>query len=105
MSDYRWQVLEDARPAIANAFHDDGVVRVEVVAAFPDQSRFGVWLGTRTDADAQRLRTWPSTSERVRELLAAGGFRESDLGGLGVVVQSQESVDREYGGSWFNALR
>jgi hypothetical protein len=36
---------------------------------------------------------------------APHGFEEQDLGELVVVVESQETVDREYGGSWFYALR
>lgn len=48
MSDYRWQVLEDARSALTETFLPEGVVRVEYVAAFPDQAPFAVWLGTET---------------------------------------------------------
>jgi hypothetical protein len=33
------------------------------------------------------------------------GFEEQDLGELVVIVESQETVDREYDGSWFYALR
>lgn len=105
MRDYRWQVLEKAEPAIISAFRGDGVDRVEAVAAFPEHSRFGILLGTRTDAEAEQLRRSPSAAARVRQLLAAAGFQDPEVGGLVVTIQSQESVDREYDGSWFNALR
>ena len=42
VSDYRWQVLVNARPAIVAAFVDDGVVRVEYVSALPAQQPFAV---------------------------------------------------------------
>lgn len=103
--DYRWEVLEKAVPAIIDAFRGDGVNRVEAVAAFPVQSGFGIVLGTRTDAEAGQLRRSPSAAARVRQLLAAAGFQDPEIGGLVVTIQSQESVDREYDGSWFNALR
>lgn len=105
VSDYRWQVLEDARPTIKEAFLREGVIRVEVVAAFPDQAQFAVWLGTTTDAETRRLRSSRTARARVHELLMDGGLGEQDLDGLAVVVQSQETVDMEYDGSWFNALR
>jgi hypothetical protein len=103
--DYRWQVLVIARPAVVTAFNDDGVVRVEYVSAFPGQQLFAVWLGTATDAEASQLRTLPTIHARVHDLLLAHGFEERDLDGLMVVVQSQETVDRDYDGSWFYALR
>ena len=105
MSDYRWQVLVDARPAIKDALLSEGVVRVEYVSAFPDQQQFAVWLGTTTDVEADRLRSSATAPARVHEVLVAHGFGEQDLGELMVVVQSQETVDREYDGSWFYALR
>lgn len=56
VSDYRWQVLVNARPPLVAAFTDDGLVRVEYVSAFPDQLPFAVWLGTATDSQAVQLR-------------------------------------------------
>src|SRR5262245_54709832 len=105
VSDYRWQILIDARPALVDAFFHDGVTRVEYVSAFPDQQPFAVWLGTATDSEAVRLRKSLAIRTRVHDLLVAHGFEEQDLGELMVVVQSQETVDREYDASWFYALR
>jgi hypothetical protein len=105
VSDYRWQVLVNARPALVDAFFHDGVIRVEYVSAFPYQQPFAVWLGTATDSEAARLQTSPTIRARVHDLLVAHGFEEQDLGELMVVVQSQETVDREYDSSWFYALR
>lgn len=42
---------------------------------------------------------------RVAPVLRTAGFTESELGELVVVVQSQQTVDRDYAGSWFYALR
>ena len=105
VSDYRWQVLANARPALVDVFLDDGVIRVEYVSAFPDRRPFAVWLGTARDSEAARLRTSPTIRARVHDLLVAHGFKVRDLVELVVVVQSQETVDREYDGSWFYALR
>lgn len=105
MSDHRWLVLEGARRAIIEALGCAGVTRVETVAAFPGQTGVAVWLGTTTDVEAGRVRDSGTAPESVREVLAAAGLGVQELDGLSVVVQSQETVDREYGGSWFNAVR
>ncbi len=105
MVDHRWLALEAARPAVVQAFADDGVRRVECVAAFPEQADFAVWLGTVGDREADELRRAPGLRHRVTAVLKEVGFSDVDLAGLGVAVLSQETVDREYGGSWFLALR
>lgn len=105
MSDYRWQAVEDARPTLVDAFSADGVSRVEYVAAFPDQQPFAVWLGTATDSEAQRLRASPTVHGQVHDVLQTCGFQGHDLTELKVVIQSQETVDRDYAGNWFYALR
>ena len=50
-------------------------------------------------------RACPLPTRRMHGRAAPHGFEEQDLGELVVVVESQETVDREYGGSWFYALR
>ena len=105
MADRRWELLERARPDLVRAFADDGVHRIEYVAAFPVQGAFAVWLGTGSDAEAARLRARTELLERVASALHQAGFTSSELAELAVVVQSQETVDRDYAGSWFFALR
>ena len=43
--------------------------------------------------------------ESVIDELETVGFDRADLHHVTVMVQSQETVDRDYGSSWFNALR
>ncbi|GAB3173691.1 hypothetical protein GCM10027059_45170 [Myceligenerans halotolerans] len=105
MADHRWGMLVTARAEILDAFASDAVGRVEYVSAFPDQVEFSVWLGTSTDAEADRLRSQSGVVVRVAEVLRRVGFRDAELAGLGVVVQSQETVERDCAGNWFYALR
>ena len=104
MSDYRWKALVSARPDLLDAFAQDGVVTVQYVSAFP-QHAFAVWLGTATDSEAARLRARSSIHGRVQRVLVSHGFTQQDLTELLVLVQSQETVDRDHAGSWFYALR
>jgi hypothetical protein len=105
VTDRRGQMLATARPELVDAFADDGVLRVEYVSAFPDQDDLAVWLGTATDSEADRLRQQQGLRDRVSAMLSRAGFTGEQLEGLLVVIQSQETVDREYAGSWFYALR
>ena len=105
MADRRWHLLMAARPKLVSAFVRDGVQQVEYVSAFPDQDEFAVWLRTASDAEADVLRQRPDLEEQVAAALRRVGFRDAELARLTVVTQSQETVNRDYAGSWFYALR
>lgn len=97
-----WERLKRLQSAMAGEFDPLGVTRVETVTAFAAPFTFWVWLGTDTDAERDRLQADPLVFLRVEELAAAEG-----LGSLlrGLTVESQETVDRDYEGSWFYRLR
>lgn len=61
-----------------------------------------VWLGTSSDAERDSLATSHGLLGLVRRLLAdeVDGIEVS-----GVTVQSDETVRRDFEGSWFYALR
>jgi len=105
VTDPRWTLLHESRDALVDAFSGEGVGRVEYVAAFPEQASFSVWLGTTTDAEAILVRGPLDLHERVHRTLREEGFDERDLDHLRVLVQSQETVDRDHDGSWSHALR
>lgn len=105
MADRRWDLLLSARTGLIRRFAADGVYRVEYVAAFPGQDAVAVWLGTSSDAEAEQLRQRTDLVEPVTAALREAGFTAAELSELVVVAQSQETVDRDYAGSWFYALR
>ena len=94
-------MLLAARRSLTAIFVEEGVERVEYVAALPDP-KVWVWLGTDTDAQRDALATAPRLLERVRQVLAN---EVVDIEVAGVTVQSVETVQRDYEGSWFYALR
>jgi hypothetical protein len=97
-----WDALADLENDLRLGFRDVGVDHVEYVVAFIPPFEFSVWLGTSTDAERDSLSRAPDLSHRVQA--AAEG---RDLGTLfeGVAVESKETLDREYEGSWFYRLR
>jgi hypothetical protein len=62
------------------------------------------WLGTATDAERDALPERPFRDE-VLEILRTAGLPEDEVGEFGTTKQSQETVERDYQGSWFYALR
>ena len=101
MTDPRWDMLDTARSAVRAELADKGVARVDYVAALPDPNVW-VWLGTQTDAQRDTLATANDLLAQVRRVLAQ---EVTGIDVTGVTVQSEETVKRDYEGSWFYAMR
>src|SRR5687767_11844414 len=101
-ADPRWAVLEEARERLIASFADRGVARIEYVAAWPDLAGVSVWRCTETDAERDALGSDNAAKTKVEAVLRECGLDDRDLGpGLLVTTaQSQETVDRQYSGSW-----
>jgi hypothetical protein len=102
--DRRWGLLEDSRRPLLDTLASVGVVRVEFVGAFPELDMLGVWLGTLTDHERDAADR-NSLTDQVRHVLLSVGFTDAELADLHVVPESQETVDRDYAGSWYYAMR
>jgi hypothetical protein len=96
--------LERARPELLRKLSRHGVVRIEWVVGFVKPYRVSAWLGTETDAERDALPSDPFLVD-VREILESAGLPRGKARLDGTVAQSQETVDRDYQGSWFYALR
>jgi hypothetical protein len=104
VTDPRWDLLQEMKPALLQAFRDWGVTRIEYVSAFPSQDDAWVWLGTATDAERDALAgSDPQVLSEVRLIAERHGFLAEKVSG--VTVQSEETVARDFEGSWFYALR
>jgi hypothetical protein len=105
--DPRWEKLECARPSLLAAFAGEGVLRIEYIAAWPDLDGLGVWLCTASNAARDALGPENPRKAEVETILREYGLDDRDLrtGLLATRAQSQQTVDRDYEGSWFYALR
>lgn len=101
MTDPRWQPLHAARGSLIDEFADQGVDHVEYVVALPKPDLW-VWLGTDTDVQRDALAGTSGLLERVRGVLAE---RVPGIVVTGVSVESAETVQRDFRGSWFYVLR
>lgn len=115
MTDALWGVLDQAERRLLEEFAEVGVVRVEWVVGFIDPPRISVWLGTSTDAERNALADPTEDpdhfvgdallTQKVAKVLEEAGLKTGDGWFHVVVVQSQETVDRDYEGRWFLAMR
>ena len=98
-----WDQLERMREVLVRDLSDRGVTKVEFVTAFVEPFQSSVWLCVSTDAERDELLGQPDLLELVHTVL-----RSNQLDGSLVdyaTAQSQETVNRDYEGSWFYALR
>lgn len=104
MTDPRWTLLQEMKPSLLQTFQASGVVRIEYVAAFPSRDDAWVWLGTATDDERDALTGAEARLlSEVRLIAEHHGFTPENISG--VTVQSEETVARDFEGSWFYALR
>jgi hypothetical protein len=78
---------------------------VEYVVGFVHPYGVWVWLATSSDAERDGLGEGHPFLREVGEILTEAGLSVEDAHFEGTTVQSQETVDRDYEGSWFYALR
>lgn len=97
-----WERMEGVREGLLREFAADGVILVEFVGAFSEPFYFSVWLGVPTDRERDAGRQDATVDGRVRRVVA-----EHDMAELyrGFTIESQETVDRDYEGSWFYRRR
>ncbi len=100
-----FEALERSTPAIVAELSPHGVVGVQYVVGFVHPFSVHVWLVTATDADRDALGSSNPFLAEVTAAILSGDF-PCEHGTIdGTVAQSQETVDRDYEGSWFYALR
>ena len=97
--------LDRAEPELLDSLGGYGIHRIEFVVGFVKPYRIHVWLGTESDAQREALTASDPLLDEVRAIVDRAGLPRREALVAGTVAQSQETVDRDYEGSWFYALR
>ncbi|WP_156163586.1 hypothetical protein [Demequina subtropica] len=64
------------------------------------------WFCTATDDERDKLASHlPELERRFREVLGEVGFPETQVAECGATVESQETVDRDWGSNWRKAMQ
>ena len=64
-----------------------------------------LWLVTATDAEKEALPPLSVLSKEVRVSLSEVGLRQDLIEAAGVTYESQETVDRDWDGNWWQAMK
>ncbi|MBX9246752.1 hypothetical protein ICW40_18335 [Actinotalea ferrariae] len=97
------RILGDASQAACRELASVGVTGTYPFLGYNLQPN--VWWIVATDAERSAMRRDGVPREVVRGHLLAAGMPENLVAGLSVDVESQETVDRNFDGNWWSAMR
>jgi len=99
------RILDRAARRLARSLHGEGVrdaFWVGAVDIAPNHAAF--WL--RVDSDACRDALDREHAERLaHQILADLGYPGEAIAAVGLAVESQETVTRDFGGNWYHAVK
>ena len=108
-SNYNWKLwpaIRRARRQIEKAARQ----RVPSARVFSSQGataigpgHLGFCIKTNTDRERDLLRQDPDIHKEFRDALARAGYPTDTVPVVRFGIESQETVDRDYGGSWYQA--
>ena len=64
-----------------------------------------IFIDTRTDAERDSLRADPTLHPEIVAALVANGYPQDAAPFVGLAIESQETVDRDFGGNWYRARK
>jgi hypothetical protein len=92
------EIRKAARRRVANSevLSRQGATRI-------NPGHLGFCIKTNTDQERDLLRQDPQIFKEFRDALIKAGYPTDTYPVVRLGIQSQETVDREYGGSWYEA--
>jgi hypothetical protein len=70
-----------------------------------DPRRLAYWIFTRTDAERDRLAANQGLVEAFRVIVRKAGYPASAVPKVGFGFESKETVDRDFGGNYWRAMK
>ncbi len=64
-----------------------------------------IWITTQTDEERDLMRASPELVPEFRRVLLAAGYPPVAVPEVGFEFESQQTVDRDYGGNWRYAVK
>jgi hypothetical protein len=63
------------------------------------------WIRIQSDKERDRLRSDVQLMHRLRQTLIEAGYPEEGRNDVDINFESQETINREYGGNWYNYMK
>jgi hypothetical protein len=98
-------VLDAVRPILVSTLRERGVQEVRYVGSLSGPCGIAVWLCAESDAQRDNIGFDDPLLAQVRATLLHAGLPADWVAGVRTTAQSQETVDRDFHGSWFYATR
>jgi len=70
-----------------------------------DPRHLAIWITANTDEQRDRLRQDSILHQQFRDALLQAGYPPAAVPLVGFVFESQETVDRDFGGNWYYATK
>ena len=70
-----------------------------------DPRHLAIWITTNTDEQRDRLRQDSVLHQQLRDALLQAGYPPAAVPLVGFAFESQETVDRDFGGNWYYATK
>jgi hypothetical protein len=93
----RIKTLARKRCPNANVFSKQGPRRIE-------HQPLAIFITTATDEESGKLRDDPTLYKQLRDTMLQAGYPPDAIPSVKFRIESQETVDRDYGGSWAEAI-
>jgi hypothetical protein len=70
-----------------------------------DPQYLAIWITTQTDSERDNLRAKPELIDKFRTTLSEAGYPREAVPKVGFEFESQETVNRDFHGSWYLATK
>lgn len=74
-------------------------------ATYIDPRHLAIWITTKTDEERDRLRRDSDLLRQLRDALLRAGYPLASVPYVGFAFESQETVERDFGGNWYHATK
>jgi hypothetical protein len=98
-----WRAKRRVRSLVRRRYRCCEVSSIGAVDIHPRHLAF--WVKTDTDAQRDALQADPDLQRRLREVLREVRYPAAAIDEVGFAFESQETVDRDYEGSWYYAMK
>jgi hypothetical protein len=88
---------------VSRTIPDARVTSFGAIDLYP--SCLAILICVATDAQRDSLLKDPDFLGRIRRIVADCGYPEDSVGQIGFTAESDETVDRDWNGSWYHALK
>jgi hypothetical protein len=91
------------REVVREVYPKAGVFAVRG-SSYVDPQRLAFFITTATDAESSKLRETQGLYEQLCDALRQAGYPPAAVPSVKFRIESQQTVDRDYGGSWAEAI-